>query len=83
MLVADWTFAGERAQRFSKAMLPLAQERAALALAAYRGGRGELASVLEARRAQTDVELSRLAAELERARAWARLNYLIEHEVKP
>ena len=83
MLVADWTFAGERAQRFSKAVLPLAQERAELALAAYRGGRGELASVLEARRAQTDVELSRLAAELERARAWARLNYLIEHEVKP
>jgi outer membrane protein TolC len=83
MLLADWTFAGERAQRFSKAMLPLAQERAELALAAYRGGRGELASVLEARRAQTEAELSRLAAELERARAWARLNYLIEHEVKP
>jgi outer membrane protein TolC len=83
MLVADWTYAGERAQRFSRAVLPLAQERADLALAAYRGGRGELATVLEARRAQTDVELSRLAAELERARAWARLNYLIEHEVKP
>jgi outer membrane protein TolC len=83
MLAADWTFAGERAQRFSSAVLPLAQERAELALAAYRGGRGELSSVLEARRAQTDVELSRLAVELERARAWARLNYLIEHEVKP
>ena len=83
MLVADWTYAGERAQRFSRTVLPLAQERAELALAAYRGGRGELAPVLEARRAQTDVELSRLAAELDRARAWARLNYLIEHEVKP
>jgi outer membrane protein TolC len=83
MLAADWSFAGERAQRFSSAVLPLAQERAELALAAYRGGRGELSSVLEARRAQTDVELSRLAVELERARAWARLNYLIEHEVKP
>jgi outer membrane protein TolC len=83
MLAADWTFAGERAQRFSSAVLPLAQQRAELALAAYRGGRGELASVLEARRAQTDVELSRLAVELERARAWARLNFLIEHEVKP
>jgi outer membrane protein TolC len=83
MLVADWTFSGERAQRFSRALLPLAHERAELALAAYRGGRGELSSVLEARRSQTDLELSRLAAELERARAWARLNYLIEHEVKP
>jgi outer membrane protein TolC len=83
MLAADWSFAGERTQRFSSAVLPLAQQRAELALAAYRGGRGELASVLEARRAQTDVELSRLAVELERARAWARLNFLIEHEVKP
>jgi outer membrane protein TolC len=83
MLVADWTFAGERAARFEKNVLPLAQERAELALAAYRGGRGELAAALEARRAETEIELSRLGAELERARAWARLNYLLGHEVKP
>jgi outer membrane protein TolC len=83
MLAADWTYAGERAARFEKAVLPLARERAELALAAYRGGRGELSTVLEARRAETEVELSRLAAEFERARAWARLNYLLAHEVKP
>jgi outer membrane protein TolC len=83
MLLADWSYAGERASRFEKVILPLTRERADLALAAYRGGRGELASVLEARRAETEVELSRLNAELERARAWARLNYLFEHEVKP
>jgi outer membrane protein TolC len=83
MLVADWNFAGERAQRFQVDVLPLARERAELALAAYRGGRGELAGVLEARRAETEVELSRLGAELDRARAWAKLNYLLAHEVKP
>jgi outer membrane protein TolC len=83
MLAADWTYAGERAVRFEKTILPLARDRAELALAAYRGGRGELAPVLEARRAETEVELSRLAAELERGRAWARLNYLLSHEVKP
>jgi outer membrane protein TolC len=83
MLVADWTYAGERAARFGKTILPLTRERADLALAAYRGGRGELSSVLEARRAETEVELLRLGAELERARAWARLNYLFDHEVKP
>jgi outer membrane protein TolC len=83
MLAADWTFAGERAQRLQANVLPLARERAELALAAYRGGRGELANVLEARRAETETELTRLAAELDRARAWARLNYLLEHEVKP
>ena len=83
MLAADWTYAGERAARFEKNVLPLTRERAELALAAYRGGRGELSTVLEARRAETEVELSRLAAELDRARAWARLNYLLGHEVKP
>ncbi|HEX2831215.1 MAG TPA: TolC family protein [Burkholderiales bacterium] len=83
MLVADWSYAGQRVAQFEKKVLPLTRERSALALAAYRGGRGELASVLEARRAETEVELSRLSAELERARAWARLNYLFDHEVKP
>jgi outer membrane protein TolC len=54
-----------------------------LALAAYRGGRGDLAPVLEARRAEVETRINLLAAELERGRAWARLNHLIPHEVKP
>jgi outer membrane protein, heavy metal efflux system len=83
MLVADWSYAGERVTQFEKKVLPLTRERSELALAAYRGGRGELSNVLEARRAETEVELSRLSAELERARAWARLNFLFDHEVKP
>jgi outer membrane protein TolC len=83
MLAADWRYAGERAARLEKNVLPLTRERAELALAAYRGGRGELATLLEARRAETELELSRLAVELDRARAWARLNYLLGHEAKP
>jgi outer membrane protein TolC len=78
-LVADWSYAGERVRRFDRTTLPLARERSDLALAAYRGGRGDLAAVLESRRAETDLRLARLAAELERARAWARLNFLLEH----
>jgi outer membrane protein TolC len=78
-LVADWRIAGERSQRFGGDIAPLARERSELALAAYRGGRGELATVLESRRAETEVQLSRLGAELDRARAWARLNYLLVH----
>jgi outer membrane protein TolC len=78
-LLADWTYAGERGERLERNALPLAHERSDLALAAYRGGRGELATVLEARRAETDLRLQRLAAELERARAWARLNFLLDH----
>ena len=81
-LVAEWQIAGERSRGLEQKLLPLTRERAELALAAYRGGRGELAAVFESRRAETDVSISKLAAELERARAWARLNYLL-HEAHP
>lgn len=82
-MIADWEIAGQRSRRFESVLLPLARERTGLALAAYGGGRGELGAVLEARRAETETRLSLLGTELERARAWARLNHLILHEVKP
>ena len=75
-LLADWTTAGRRIERFESLLAPLARERSQAALAAYRGGRGTLASVLEAERARTETELARLQALLERGRAWAALNYL-------
>ncbi|MGZ5225925.1 MAG: TolC family protein [Burkholderiales bacterium] len=78
-LIADWQFAGERARRLADNVAPLARERSELALAGYRGGRGELSGVLESRRAETEVQLARFSAELERARAWARLNFLLQH----
>ena len=82
-MLADWEIAGERVRRFETALLPLARERVELTLASYRGGRGDLAAVLDARRAQTETQLNSLGAALERARAWARLNHLVVHEVKP
>ena len=75
-LLADWTTAGKRIGRFEAVLLPLARERAQAALAAYQGGRGELAPVLEADRAVVETELARVQSEAERARAWAALNYL-------
>ncbi len=80
---ADWQTAGVRAERFETLLLPLARERVAAALAAYRGGRGELGAVLEARRAETETRLGFVQAQLERARAWAKLNFLLPHEVQP
>jgi len=80
---ADWQTAGVRMERFEKLLLPLARERVAAALAAYRGGRGELGAVLEARRAETETRLGFVQAQLERARAWAKLNFLLPHEVQP
>jgi outer membrane protein TolC len=72
-----------RIERFEKLLLPLARDRVAAGLAAYRGGRGELAAVLEARRAETETRLGFLQAQLERARAWAKLNFLFPSEVQP
>ncbi len=80
---ADWQTAGVRTERFEKLLLPLARERVAAALAAYRGGRGELGVVLEARRAETETRLGFVQAQLERARAWAKLNFLLPHEGQP
>ena len=82
-MISDWEISHERARRFETLLLPLTRERTELALAAYRGGRGDLAAVLEARRAEIETLLSLHAAELERGRAWARLNHLVPHGVKP
>ncbi len=80
---ADWQTANVRIERFEKLLLPLARDRVSAALAAYRGGRGELAMALDARRAETETRLASLQARLERARAWARLNFLLPNEVQP
>ena len=80
---ADWQTAGVRIERFAKLLLPLARERVAAALAAYRGGRGDLGAVLEARRAETETRLASVQSQLERARAWAKLNFLLPHEEQP
>ncbi len=80
---ADWQTSGVRTERFEKLLLPLARERVAAALAAYRGGRGELGVVLEARRAETETRLGFVQTQLERARAWARLNFLLPHGGQP
>ena len=82
-IYADWQTAGVRVERFEKLLLPLARERVGAALATYRGGRGELSMALEARRAETETRLGFLQAQLERARAWAKLDFLLPNEVQP
>ena len=73
----EWQGLHERLARYDSALLPLAAERTRAALAAYRGGAAPLAGVLESRRGEIDVRLERLRLELEAARLWARLNYLL------
>ena len=78
--LADYDAASARIDRYRSVLMPLTRDRHDAALAAYRGGRGELNPVLEAARAITDTELALIAVEAERARAWAQLGYLYPHE---
>jgi outer membrane protein TolC len=57
--------------------LPLARQRTDASLAAYRGGSAPLAQVLEARRLALALQFERIAVELDTARLWARLEFLI------
>jgi outer membrane protein TolC len=74
--LADLHTAQRRIERYDQVLRPLARDRAAAALAAYEGARGELSGVLEAERSKTDVELGLIQALAERGKAWANLTFL-------
>jgi outer membrane protein TolC len=77
MMLADWEAAGERAKRIEATQVPLAHERSQAALADYRGGKADLATALEARRAEVETRLAQLNTTGEMARAWAQLAFLL------
>ncbi|PKO58511.1 MAG: hypothetical protein CVU23_14940, partial [Betaproteobacteria bacterium HGW-Betaproteobacteria-17] len=56
-------------------LLPLAQEKATLMQAAWRGGRGSLADLIGARRARIDAELKAIELAGARAEMAARLHF--------
>lgn len=74
--LAAWTTAQKRLERTRTEWLPLANDRADAALAAYRGG-GPLQPVIDARNAQVDARMAYLAQLGDLARAWTALNYLV------
>lgn len=73
----EWGALRERLARYRAEIVPLAVERTQAATAAYAGGRGSLAEVLGARRAEYDARLAALQLELDAARLWARLTFLL------
>lgn len=75
-LHAVWQNALKRSESYARELVPLAEQRAKAALAAYRAGSGMLMSVLEARRMQLDTRMEQQRTALEAARAWAQLNFL-------
>jgi outer membrane protein TolC len=80
---ADWQAAKARVERHRKEIIPLVEERARLARAAYEGAKAELGPVLEARRGVMEARLAALDAEAELARSWAQLAYLVPERREP
>jgi outer membrane protein TolC len=73
---AQWDALGRQVRRHRDELLPQANDRAALALAAYRAG-GDIQPLLEARRDEIThhTEYARMLADY--GRAWAALSYLL------
>ncbi len=73
----EWQSNQDRLARYDRSLVPLAIERTRASLAAYRGASGSLTGVLEARRNEIDIRIERLRLEMDSARLWAQLNFLI------
>jgi outer membrane protein TolC len=76
-MLAEWRSHEDRLRRYDASLLPLASQRSEAAIASYRAGSGPLTAVLDARRNEVEVRLERLRIEMDRARIWAQLNYLL------
>ena len=76
-MLQEWHSNRERLGRYDTSLIPLAMERTRAAIAAYRGATGPLSTVLEARRGEIDMRMERLRLEMDTARLWAQINYLI------
>ena len=66
-----------RLSDYETALIPLASQRTKAVLAEYRGGKGELETVLDARRMEIATRIEKLRIEMETAALWATLEYLI------
>lgn len=77
VMLNDWTVGKERVEHLTSILLPAARSRKEAALTAYRTGQGPLAAVLAARREEIDARMQVLSAEMDTARLWAQLTYLV------
>ena len=76
-LLDEWQTGKDRLARFRDALIPAARQRTEAMLIAYRTGQSDLAAGLLARRDEIDVRMQALNLEMEIARSWAQLNFLI------
>ena len=76
-MVAEWENLRERKRRYEAQLIPLSSERTQAVLASYRGGKASLSDVLAARRNEIETRMQTLQLEMDAARLWAQLNYLV------
>ncbi|OGA22326.1 MAG: heavy metal resistance protein CzcC [Betaproteobacteria bacterium RIFCSPLOWO2_02_FULL_67_26] len=79
--IQEWENGRERRARYERELVPLARARTQAALAAYRGGKANLADVLAARRNEIEARMQALQLEAETARLWAQVNFLLPVDI--
>lgn len=77
-----WQSNLKRLADFDRSLIPLTLQRTQAALDAYRGNTGTLKEVLAARRMELDMRIEKLRIQMDTARLWAQLEYLIPQEVQ-
>jgi outer membrane protein TolC len=82
-LLQGWQANRQRLERYGSSLVPLAAERTAAATTAYRGGKGSLGAVLDARVAEIEARIRHIELELETAQLWAELSYLVPAGHRP
>jgi len=82
-IVTAWRSARERVARYERELLPLADDRAAAALAAYRGGRGDLQAALVALDQCIEQRIAYADLTGTLGQAWAMLYFAFPQERQP
>lgn len=73
----EWESSKKRLANYRNVLIPLGQQRTKATLAAYKGGKAPLTDVLLSRRDEIDVQMRALQLEMDRARLWAQLNFIV------
>lgn len=77
----EWESGRDRVGRLQAELLSASRNRTEGALSSYRSGKGDLLAVFAARRDELDARMQVLQLEMDTARLWAQLNFIVPHDV--
>lgn len=80
--LTEWESGLQRVGRLRAELLPAARHRTEGALSGYRAGKGDLLAVLAARRDELDAQMQVLQLEMDTARLWAQLNFIVPQDAR-